>query len=38
MGDGNIYDRSEREELVEEGDLSPEMEGFMLGYDEAEDE
>ncbi|MFC1800649.1 hypothetical protein ACFLYT_01190 [Nanoarchaeota archaeon] len=31
----NIYDESHRENQVEDGEISPEEEAFMRGYDEA---
>jgi hypothetical protein len=35
MALGNIYKRKEREEMLDDEELSPEEEGFMQGYDEA---
>ena len=32
---GNIYKKNEREEMLDDEELSPEEEGFMQGYDEA---
>ena len=34
----SIYDEEEREEQVEDGEISPEEEGFMRGYEDAEEE
>lgn len=34
----NVYSGDVREDLVESGGISPEEEGFMAGYDEAEEE
>jgi len=33
----NVYSDEVREDLVESGEISPEEEGFMMGYDEAEE-
>jgi len=33
-----IYDEEGREELVEDGEISPEEAGFMQGYDSADEE
>ena len=33
-----IYDEEGREELVEDGGISPEEAGFMQGYDAADEE
>ena len=33
-----FYDEEEREDLVENDEISPEEEAFMRGYDEDEDE
>lgn len=33
--DENIYAESAREMLLEDGEISPEEEAFMRGYDEA---
>jgi hypothetical protein len=33
-----VYDEEGREELVESGEISPEEEGFMKGYEEADEE
>ena len=33
--DESIYSNNTREELLENGELSPEEEAFMRGYDEA---
>ena len=33
-----IYDEEGREELVEDGGISPEEAGFMKGYDSADEE
>ena len=33
-----IYDEEGREELVEDGGISPEEAGFMKGYDEEDEE
>lgn len=32
----NVYSEGAREDLVESGEISPEEEGFMAGYDEAD--
>jgi hypothetical protein len=32
-----IYDEEGREEMVDDAEISPEEEGFMKGYEEAED-
>lgn len=34
--DEDIYEKEGREELEEDGEISPEEEGFMQGYDEGE--
>ncbi len=34
----NVYSDDVREDLVESGEISPEEEGFMKGYDKAEEE
>lgn len=34
----NVYDEDSREDLVEDGEISPEEAGFMKGYDEADEE
>lgn len=34
----SVYDEEGREELVEDGEISPEEAGFMKGYDEADGE
>jgi hypothetical protein len=34
----NVYSDDVREDLVESGEISPEEEGFMAGYDKAEDD
>lgn len=34
----SVYDEEGREELVEDGEISPEEAGFMKGYDEADEE
>ena len=34
----SVYDEKGREELVEDGEISPEEAGFMKGYDEADEE
>ena len=33
----NIYDENHRESQVEDGEISPEEEAFMRGYEEASD-
>ncbi|HIH38792.1 hypothetical protein J4460_03370 [Candidatus Woesearchaeota archaeon] len=33
----NVYRSGSREQLVEDDEITPEEEGFMAGYDEAED-
>lgn len=33
----NVYSEEVREDLVESGEISPEEEGFMMGYDEADE-
>ncbi len=33
-----IYDEEGREELVDDGEISPEEAGFMKGYEEADEE
>jgi len=33
-----VYDEEGREELVEQGEISPEEAGFMKGYEEADEE
>jgi len=33
-----VYDEEGREDMIEDGELSPEEEGFMRGYEEADDE
>ncbi len=40
LGDSeeNVYGEQAREELVEGGEISPEEEGFMAGYDEASED
>ncbi len=35
-GEGSVYEDS-REVLVDDDEISPEEEGFMMGYDEAEE-
>ena len=35
IDDGNIYSEGAAEVLLEEDEISPEEEGFMLGYMEA---
>lgn len=35
--DETVYDEKGREELVEDGEISPEEAGFMQGYDEADE-
>ena len=37
-GEENVYDAGSREELVEDGEISPEEAGFMQGYEEASEE
>lgn len=34
----SVYDEEGREELVEDGEISPEEAGFMKGYEEADEE
>tara|TARA_Y100000310_G_scaffold104323_1_gene102669 strand:- start:620 stop:817 length:198 start_codon:yes stop_codon:yes gene_type:complete len=34
----NVYDEEGREELVEQGEMSPEEAGFMKGYEDADEE
>ena len=36
--EGTVYDEEGREELVEDGEISPEEAGFMKGYDAADEE
>jgi len=36
--DESIYDEEGREEQIEDDEISPEEEGFMRGYDDAEEE
>ena len=36
--DETIYDEEGREELVDDSEISPEEEGFMKGYDDANEE
>ncbi len=33
----NVYSEDVREDLIESGEISPEEEGFMAGYDEADE-
>lgn len=33
----SIYDESKREDLVEDDEMTPEEEGFMRGYEEADE-
>ena len=37
MEEEDVYDNKEREDLGEDGELSPEEEGFMAGYEAADD-
>lgn len=37
-GEETIYDEENREELVEDGEISPEEAAFMRGYEEADEE
>jgi hypothetical protein len=34
----NVYSDEVREDLVDSGEISPEEEGFMMGYDEADED
>lgn len=34
----SVYDEEGREELVEDGEMSPEEAGFMKGYEDADEE
>ena len=36
--DAGVYGEEEREELVDDEEMSPEEAGFMQGYDKAEEE
>jgi hypothetical protein len=38
MSEEEIYDKENREEMVDDDEVSPEEEGFMKGYDEASEE
>lgn len=35
--DETIYDEEGREDMVDDSEISPEEEGFMKGYDDADD-
>jgi hypothetical protein len=37
FGENSIYDEEGREDLVDDDEMSPEEEGFMKGYEDAED-
>ncbi len=37
-GKETVYDKDAREEQLEDDELSPEEEGFMKGYEEADEE
>ncbi|MBN2111896.1 hypothetical protein JW707_02225 [Candidatus Woesearchaeota archaeon] len=37
-GEENVYSEDVREDLIESDEISPEEEGFMAGYDEADEE
>lgn len=37
-GEENVYADKSREDLIENGEISPEEEAFMEGYDESEKE
>ena len=38
MSEEEIYDEDGREEMVDDGEVTPEEEGFMKGYDEASED
>jgi len=37
-GEENVYDEEVRDDLVDGDEISPEEEGFMQGYDEADED
>ncbi len=37
-GEETIYDEEGREELIDDGEISPEEAGFMKGYEDADEE
>ena len=37
LNEGSIYNEEGREDLVADDEMSPEEEGFMRGYEEADD-
>ena len=34
----SVYDEEKRDELLDDGEISPEEEGFMRGYEDSEEE
>ncbi len=38
MSEEEIYDEEGREEMGDDSEISPEEEGFMKGYDDADEE
>ena len=38
MSEEEIYDEDGREEMADDSEISPEEEGFMKGYDDADEE
>jgi hypothetical protein len=36
--EASVYNEEQRDALLEDGEISPEEEGFMRGYEESEEE